>query len=83
MESFNIVGEDNIKINSDVIKDFNKKISSINAKITRNKESIKKNKENLNGLRGELNKFLQLNGYKDVNIYKNYLHNLKFILKKY
>ena len=82
MESFNIVGEDNIKINSDVIKDFNKKISSINAKITRNKESIKKNKEELNGLMDELNKFLQLNGYKDVNVYKNYLHNLKFILKK-
>ena len=82
IENFNIVGEDNIKINSDVIKDFNKKISSINAKIARNKESIKKNKEELKGLMDELNKFLQLNGYKDVNVYKSYLHNLKFILKK-
>ena len=78
-----IVGEENIKINSDVVKEFNKKISSINAKITRNKESISKNNEEIKGLMSELNELLQLNGYKDVNIYRNYLHNLKFILKKY
>ena len=82
-ENFNIVGEENIKINSDVVKDFNKKIGSINSKITRNKDSISKNNAKIKGLMDELNSFLELNGYKDVNVYRNYLHNLKFILKKY
>ena len=82
-ENFNIVGEENIKINSDVVKDFNKKIGSINSKITRNKDSISKNNAKIKGLMDELNSFLDLNGYKDVNVYRNYLHNLKFILKKY
>lgn len=82
-ENFNIVGEDTINVNSDVIKDFNKKISSINAKIARNKDSISKNNNALKGLVDELDKILKLNGYENVNVYKNYLHNLNFIVKKY
>ena len=82
-ENFNIVGEDTINVNSDVIKDFNKKISSINAKIARNKDSISKNNNTLKGLVDELDKILKLNGYENVNVYKNYLHNLNFIVKKY
>ena len=80
-DSFNISGEDDIKINSDVIKEFNKKVSYLNSKISRNKDSINKYKKEIKGLIDELNKFLELNGYKDVNVYKNYLHNLNFNIK--
>ena len=80
-DSFNISDEDDIKINSDVIKEFNKKVSYLNSKISRNKDSINKYKKEIKGLIDELNKFLELNGYKDVNVYKNYLHNLNFNIK--
>ena len=82
-ENFSVVEEDNIKVNSEVIKEFNSKISSINSKIERNKESIAKNNKDLSGLIEELNRFLSLSGYEDVNVYRQYLHNLKFIIKKY
>ena len=82
-ENFSVVEEDNIKVNSEVIKEFNSKISSINSKIERNKESIAKNNKDLSGLIEELNRFLRLGGYEDVNVYRQYLHNLKFIIKKY
>lgn len=82
-ENFNISEEDSVKINSEVIKEFNNKISSINAKIARNKESIIKNEDSISGLMDELNRFLQLSGYENVNVYRDYLHNLNFIVKKY
>ena len=82
-ENFNIVGEDTISVNKDVVKDFNKKISSINSKITRNKDSIKKYNKDINGLMSELNKCLNVYGFKNVNVYKDYLHNLKFNIKRY
>lgn len=82
-ENFNIVGEETISVNKDVIKDFNKKISSINSKIARNKDSIKKYNKNIKGLISELNNSLNVYGFENVNVYKDYLHNLNFSVKKY
>ena len=82
-ENFNIVEEDTINVNKDVIKDFNKKISSINSKIVRNKDSISKYNKDIKGLSEELNRCLNLYGFENVNVYRDYLHNLNFELKRY
>ena len=84
IEEMYIIGDESErKVNTEVINEFNKKISAINIKIKRNKESIKKNTDEINGLINELNKFLQLNNYEDLHVYRNYLQKINFIVKKY
>lgn len=82
-DNFNVDEEDNIKSNKEVVGEFKKKIHSLDGKVDRAKESIENNKDKIQGLIDELNKFLQLNNYEDVNVYTEYLQNLNFIIKTY
>ena len=82
-DNFNVDEEDNIKSNKEVVGEFKKKIHSLDGKVDRAKDSIENNKDKIQGLIDELNKFLQLNNYEDVNVYTEYLQNLNFIIKTY
>ena len=82
-DNFNVDDEDGIKSNKEVVGEFKKKISSLDGKVDRAKNSIENNKDKIQGLIDELNKFLQLNDFEDVNVYTEYLHNLNFIIKTY
>ena len=82
-DNFNVDEEDNIKSNKEVVGEFKKKIHSLDGKVDRAKDSIENNKDKIQGLIDELNKFLQLNNYEDVNVYTEYLQNLNFVIKTY
>ena len=82
-DNFNVDEEDNIKSNKEVVGEFKKKIHSLDGKVGRAKDSIENNKDKIQGLIDELNKFLQLNNYEDVNVYTEYLQNLNFVIKTY
>lgn len=82
-DNYNVDEEDNIKSNKEVVGEFKKKIHSLDGKVVRAKDSIENNKDKIQGLIEELNKFLQLNNFEDVNVYTEYLHNLNFIIKTY